>query len=357
MIVRFGGGNSGIAEYLENGMKQGRMFSRDELDHRVILEGDLSFTDRVINSIQDKGQERYLHITLSFREDEISNETLQDIVGDYRELLMTAYADDEFNFYAEAHLPKIKQIKDERTGEMIERKPHIHIVIPEVNLLTLNKLSPIGLVEKHERYLDSIQEFINHKYNLETPKDFVRNADMHHANVLSRIKGDFFGEKQQELKTLLVDEIAKGKINTLSEFQERLSDFGEVKVRNKGKDNQYFSIKIEGDKKFTNLNHPIFKESFITDKTLPYTKPSIEAINADISDWKNRVSREIKHVNFSAQSFRKLYAAAEPNEKSRLLADREANYEQKAFNNTINTGCCSYCNNICKCSRNSNRAF
>lgn len=333
MIVRFGGGNSGIAEYLEKGMKQGRMFSRDELDQRIILEGDLALTDRVINSIQDKGQERYLHITLSFREDEISNDTLQNIVEDYRELLMSAYADDEFNFYAEAHLPKIKQIKDERTGEMIDRKPHVHIVIPEVNLLTLNKLSPVGLVEKHERYLDSIQEFINHKYNLETPKDHVRNADMHHANVLSRIKGDFFGEKQQELKTLLVDEIAKGKINTLSEFQSRLSNFGEVKVRNKGKDNQYFAVKIEGDKKFTNLNHPIFKESFITDKTLPYTKPSIEKINADISDWKERVSREIKHVNFATQSFRKSYAAAEPSEKVRLLADREANYERKYRHN------------------------
>ena len=32
MIVRFGGGNNGIAEYLEKGMKQGRMFSRDELN-------------------------------------------------------------------------------------------------------------------------------------------------------------------------------------------------------------------------------------------------------------------------------------------------------------------------------------
>ncbi|MFC1118058.1 LPD7 domain-containing protein [Pasteurella multocida] len=329
MIVRFGGGNKGIAEYLEKGMKQGRMFSRDELDKRVILEGDLSLTDRIIDSIQDNGQERYLHITLSFREDEISNDTLQNIVSDYKDLLLSAYDSDEFNFYAEAHLPKIKQVKDERTGEMIERKPHIHIVIPEVNLLTFKKLSPVGLVDKHEKYLDSIQEYINHKYNLETPKDYVRNTDMHHANVLSRIKGDFFGEKQQELKSKLVDEIAKGQINSLSEFQERLSNFGEVKIRNKGRGNQYFAVKIEGDKKFTNLNHPIFNESFITDKKLPYTKPSIEKINADILEWKNRVSREIKHVNFATQSFRKLYATAEPSEKARLLADREANYELK----------------------------
>lgn len=66
MIVEIGGGNSGIAEYLEKGLKQGRIFSRDELDQRVVLEGDLELTNKIINSIEDNGQERYLHITLSF---------------------------------------------------------------------------------------------------------------------------------------------------------------------------------------------------------------------------------------------------------------------------------------------------
>ena len=36
MIVEIGGGNSGIAEYLEKGLKQGRILSRDELDQRVV---------------------------------------------------------------------------------------------------------------------------------------------------------------------------------------------------------------------------------------------------------------------------------------------------------------------------------
>ena len=84
MIVRYGGGNNGIAEYLENGMKQGRMFSRDELDQRLVLQGDLEFTNNIIQSIQDKGQERYLHITLSFKEDEVSFEKMQSLVDDYR---------------------------------------------------------------------------------------------------------------------------------------------------------------------------------------------------------------------------------------------------------------------------------
>ena len=92
MIVEIGGGNSGIAEYLEKGLKQGRIFSRDELDQRVVLEGDLELTNKIINSIEDNGQERYLHITLSFREDDISNDLLQAVTAEYKSLLMSASA-------------------------------------------------------------------------------------------------------------------------------------------------------------------------------------------------------------------------------------------------------------------------
>jgi hypothetical protein len=331
MIVEVGGGNSGIAEYLEKGMKQGRLFERDELDQRIVLDGDLELTHKIINSIEDNGQERYLHITLSFREDDISNDLLQSVTAEYKSLLMSAYNDDEYNFYAEAHLPKIQSIEDSKTGKMIERKPHIHIVIPERNLLTGNKLLPTGYTDtvnvKNIPYLDSIQEYINYKYNLESPKDFMREGGNHSANVLSRIKGDFFGEKQSQFKANLVDEISSGKINSLDSFQSRLSDFGEVKIRNKGKSNQYFAVKLEGDKKFTNLKHPVFSEQAIVSKTLP--KPDIDTINARLADWQNRVSKEIKFVDFATPAFRQKYAKADLVEKSQLLTEREQNYERK----------------------------
>ena len=41
MIVRYGGGNDGIVDYLINGRKAERQYTRDELDHRVVLDGDL----------------------------------------------------------------------------------------------------------------------------------------------------------------------------------------------------------------------------------------------------------------------------------------------------------------------------
>jgi hypothetical protein len=110
MITRYGGGNNGVAEYLENGRKAEREYTREELDHRLILDGDLQTTNKIIQSIEDKGQMRYLHITLSFQESEISAETLNAVTQEYKTLFMNAYHEDEYCFYAEAHLPKIKNL-------------------------------------------------------------------------------------------------------------------------------------------------------------------------------------------------------------------------------------------------------
>ena len=84
MIVRYGGGNDGIVDYLINGRKAERQYTRDELDHRVVLDGDLQTTDKIINSIEDNKQDRYLHITLSFHESHVSNEMLKAVLDVYK---------------------------------------------------------------------------------------------------------------------------------------------------------------------------------------------------------------------------------------------------------------------------------
>ena len=56
MLIRVLGGSEGIADYLVNGQKQGREYSRDELDERVILDGDLELTDAIINGMEKEGE-------------------------------------------------------------------------------------------------------------------------------------------------------------------------------------------------------------------------------------------------------------------------------------------------------------
>ncbi|CNK26222.1 conjugal transfer relaxase TraI [Yersinia aldovae] len=332
MLARVSGGNSGIAEYLENGIKNGRDFTRDELDNRLVINGDLDLTKSTIDSIQDNGQDRYLHITLSFREDYVSEETLKAVTEEYKDLLMSAYKGDEYNFYAEAHLPKIKNIQDNKTGQMVSRKPHIHIVIPKTNLLTGNSLNPVGLYEKNIKYFEAIQEKINSKYNLESPKDFIRNTGNNHANVISRIKGDFYNEKQGAFKNDIIYKVESNAINNMEDFKYLVSQYGEVKVRNSGKSNEYIAVKIGDDAKFTNLNSPIFSKVFIESRQLPLNKPTDKQIETRVETWQQTASREIKFVASATPKFREIYRSSSNEERRNLLNQREESYERKHRN-------------------------
>ncbi|HFS4213453.1 TPA: relaxase, partial [Escherichia coli] len=62
MLIRVKGYNDGVKEYLEEGKKNGRDLSRNELDERLILHGDLELTQQIYRSIPDHGQDRYLSI-------------------------------------------------------------------------------------------------------------------------------------------------------------------------------------------------------------------------------------------------------------------------------------------------------
>jgi hypothetical protein len=54
----------------------------------------------------------------------------------------------------------VKSYTNEQTGEFIERKPHIHVVVPKTNLLSEQHLNPFGVVEQNEKFIDAFQEHI-----------------------------------------------------------------------------------------------------------------------------------------------------------------------------------------------------
>ncbi|HGJ5866766.1 MAG TPA: molybdopterin-guanine dinucleotide biosynthesis protein MobB, partial [Arsenophonus nasoniae] len=195
MLIRVKGYNDGGKEYLEEGKKNGRDLTREELDDRVILYGDLDLTQMIYRQIPDKGQERYVSFTLSFREEYVANETLLAITQEFKDFLMYAYEAEEYNFYAEAHIPKIKFLPDQKTGKMIERKPHIHILVPRKNLLSGREMNPSGWFDSHVSYFEAFQEYINQKYQLQSPREHVRINPTNAAEVLSRYKGDDFLSK------------------------------------------------------------------------------------------------------------------------------------------------------------------
>jgi hypothetical protein len=199
MVIRVKGGRGGILEYLVNGKKRGRKETRNELDERVVLHGDMDFTDHIIREIGGTG-EKYLHITLSFKEAHVSRELLKKIIEEFEDFFFTAYRNDEYMFYAEAHLPKLKSSKNRKTGEIIARKPHIHIVIPQKNLLTWKNLNPIGLVRHNLKYIEAFQEFVNDKYKLQSPKLNRRMGLQSLHTIISRNSGKSFSNDAVALR-------------------------------------------------------------------------------------------------------------------------------------------------------------
>ncbi|MGZ4993009.1 MAG: LPD7 domain-containing protein [Methylobacter sp.] len=337
MLARISGGSSGIKYYLEGGHKQGREYTRDELDERVILDGDLSLTNNIINNM-DTNVERYLHITLAFKEDEISREMLEAITQDFKKFTFSAFNEDEYSFYAEAHLPKIKSYTNQKTGEFVERKPHIHIVIPETNLLSGNQLRPFGRIDQQVKYLEAIQETINNKYGLASPKDNKRAVFSDDSELLSRYKGDFFKGSNKDLKNELLAEMLNLKIASYDEFKEMLAERGEVKTRNPGKENEY--LWVAG----VNLRDPAFKRDFIE---LPHQQ-KIQRLATDsryetaagprenpakyetvLKDWHDRRAKEIKYLNSGKQKEYKAYQSATPDKKAALLAEKEQQFYEK----------------------------
>lgn len=351
MLARIYGGSSGIKEYLEEGQKQGREYTRDELDERVILDGDLSITDSIINNMDTNG-ERYFHITLAFKEDEVSRELLEAVTNDFKSFAFSAFNSDEYNFYAEAHLPIIKSYTNAKSGEFVERKPHIHIVIPETNLLSGNQLRPFGKIDQQLQYLETIQETINNKYGLASPKDNRRTSFNLESEMVSRYVGDDFKGREvftghhKDLKAKILSDILERDISNQKDFAALLAGYGEVKTRNAGKSNEYLNIKPDPNEKGVNLKEFVFSKDFLA---LPAEQKRQELAKtayaqyevpgparatpaeyeARLKDWHDRRAKEIKYLNSGNRKEYHAYKAATPDQKAAMLANKERQFYEK----------------------------
>jgi hypothetical protein len=342
MLIRFGGGVSGIKEYLEDGHKQGRGIDRNELDERVILAGDLEAIDALIDSMEIAG-EKYRHITLSFKEDEISRELLTSIVRDFEKFAFAAYRQDEYAFYAEAHMPRLQSYESAQTGELVERKPHIHIVIPKINLLSGGHLNPFGLVEQNVQFVDAFQEYVNEKYGLASPKDNRRIEFTGESEMISRYKGDLFDVQGKDIKAKVLDAILERGIQRYDDFVALLSEFGEHRSRNAGRADQYENLKVEGAAKGLNFKDFVFRRDFIElsadDKrarlaaelrpkyeVAGVARPSSAERLATLQAWHDIRSREIKYLNGGV---RRAYRDADAAGRLAILNEREARFYSK----------------------------
>lgn len=344
MIIRPNGGGSGIAEYLEHGQKQDRFYSRDTLDNRVILHGDLQVCDEIINLI-DEERERYFHITLAFKEDFISNDDLRKIATEFRDYYFNSYTDDEVYFYAEAHNPKIKSYRD-ADGNLVERKPHIHVVVPKLNLV--NGQSIDYFERNNIKYVNAFQEYINAKYGSASPKDNSRYTVNENSEFIARYKADNFIGKGKELKTKILADIIAKDVRSFSELEKYVIDNGYTfKYRNPNNpDKKYLSITTpEGN---FNLKDPVFLADFLAlDKQAKlakinesntqnseYISPT-EAKKANpkhvelMQEWTTFKNLECKFLRNLSKKQRFIYKELSDTDKIKFLEHKQVEFYQK----------------------------
>jgi hypothetical protein len=324
MLVRITGGNSGIKDYLEKGQKQDRHYSRDELDRREPIHGDLELTNSIINAIPDNGQERYLHLSMSFKEKDIDSDKIKAAVSGFMKTSMAAYNDDEYNYYAEIHHPRLKKIYNAKTDELEERLTHVHIVVPKQNLLSNGRLNPFGNHMHNVSFIDAMQEKINTEYGFESPKHNPRYGIHNKNEALSKYTKIFEADNKNLSTKQRAIETAKNA--TYQEFKDKLSEKGEVKVRNAGKENEYLAVKFEGEKKFTNLREPVFRKSFLDDGKLEFEKLSSKVINERVTDWQERRSKEIKYIHDASKPIRNAYKELQGSDKKTFLNSRQEHF-------------------------------
>lgn len=351
MLIRVRGGSAGVFRYLRDGKKSGRDYSRDELDERMVLAGDMGLAESVVEAIGGRG-EKYLHITLAFKEDALPVETLRAITDQFQQFCMSAFRQDEFAFYAEAHLPRIKAYTNRKTGQQVVRKPHIHIVIPELNLLSHRHLNPLGKVDHQTKYLEAFQEHINNKYGLASPKDNRRVAFTDESTLLSRQTGDDFQGVGGELKQKLLDAMLERGIEDFPSFERLAAEFGTVRQRNEGKPTAYLNVRPAGATKGVNLKHYVFSPAFVALPTAEKKKhleveaarravesaeyvspqssrPSPTEFTDRLAEWHEIRARELKYMNSGSKVRYAAYKAADSAGKKAILDERQEAFYEK----------------------------
>lgn len=324
MLIRVSGGSSGISAYLADGKKSGRSHNRNELDQRIQLHGNLNELDSVLDSFDHNGNmQKYFHITLSFKESNISEEILREIDKDFHKFIFAACAENEFYYHSEIHFPKIKSLLDTH-GKSYPRFPHIHVVIPEFNLYTGKRDNPLGLVSNISHYINAFQEVSNEKYSLESPKDNIRNISIGREEILSRyeINPDMSNKEIKEKIFSIIREHQE--ISTVEELASVIRVFGEVTIRNSEKFGQsYINLKIHGKSKGINLKDPVFLSDYLANRDIKITHQYSHQSNQKLLDeWLEYAALAARFVEKAPRLERESYSSMTLDEKKSWLYQR-----------------------------------
>ena len=203
MIVKISKGEKGIADYLKTGKKRDSKLTRDEKDDRLILAGNLDLIEMSEKHQSNKKNKKhnYYHISLSFTSEEwnklYESGNIDEFIMDFLRLTFPNHGIDELLFYAEAHLPIIKEEpyiprpegalenrvlnKKHKNGEPLKREPHIHLIVSFENMKFTHSVKTGGVIytkgaakqqvkaimaKSAEKFKRVVNDILSNKYGL-----------------------------------------------------------------------------------------------------------------------------------------------------------------------------------------------
>lgn len=203
MIVKISKGEKGVADYLKTGKKRDSKLTRDEKDDRLPLAGNLDLIEMSERHQSKKKNKKhnYYHISLSFTSEEWSrlyeSGNIDDLIMDFLKLTFPNHDIDELLFYAEAHLPIIKEEpyiprpegalenrtlnKKHKNGEPLKREPHIHLIVSFENMKFTHSVKTGGAIytkgaskqqakavmaKSAEKFKRVVNDILSNKYGL-----------------------------------------------------------------------------------------------------------------------------------------------------------------------------------------------
>ena len=214
MIVKISKGEKGVADYLKTGKKRDSKLTRDEKDDRLPLAGNLDLIEMSEkHQIKKKNKKyNYYHISLSFTSEEWSrlyeSGNIYEFIMDFLRLTFPNHDIDELLFYAEAHLPIIKEEpyiprpegalenrvlnKKHKNGEPLKREPHIHLIVSFENMKFTHSVKTGGVIytkgvakqqikavmaKSAEKFKRVVNDILSNKYGLNNIEPLSMDED------------------------------------------------------------------------------------------------------------------------------------------------------------------------------------
>lgn len=357
MIIEIGGGKGGFKEYLEKGRKKGRELHRDQLDQRIPLGGDLDVFELATSAHVGTGQ-TYDHFTMSFSENNISDELLEVAVREFRDHALAAWPAEERHriaFYAEAHRPKILFYPNSETGEPVDRYIHVHVGMGRHDLITGKAIEPLGYLGEEAdnlKFIDAWQESFNARHGLASPKDNPKITPENAVDILARYTGQkpdemgTFNEKKAALEITLQKEILARDITTWVGFKKLLAEHGEVTKMHEGRFDECYRIKPTGSVRAMRLKGVFFGRQFIERPTaeklavvqskarvayLEQMQPRKEPayVAAVLTEWHTFKAREHRYLHTGSPLYKNQYLPADAATRLQILDNLEREHHAK----------------------------